>query len=95
MRGKLRAHRERFGELVDRLFARLRQSPKEITPKDVETHELRVALVDVVVSLIELPRPSPYEATGLRLVGEVHVEAVVDDDAASRHVTRARRKSHR
>ena len=74
IRGKLRTHRERFGELVDRLFVRLRQSNNEIAPDNLETKELRQALEDVVVSLRGLPRPAPYEATGLRLVGAVHVD---------------------
>jgi uncharacterized repeat protein (TIGR01451 family) len=73
-RGKLRAHRERFGESIDRLFVRLRQSNNEIATKDLETPELREGLADVVASLSRLPRPAPYEATGLRLVGAVHVD---------------------
>ncbi|MGH7329893.1 MAG: hypothetical protein ACREJX_16215, partial [Polyangiaceae bacterium] len=39
VRGKLRTLRERFGESVDRLFLRLRQSNGEVAQKDLETPE--------------------------------------------------------
>jgi uncharacterized repeat protein (TIGR01451 family) len=74
VRKRLRAYAEAFNELVDRLFIKLRLKDAEVAPDDIETQAIRDSLRDVIVALLSLPRPAPYEATGLRLTGAVRAD---------------------
>jgi hypothetical protein len=72
VRQHLRTHAERFNELADRLFIKLRLPDCDIGPEDLETEPFRSSLRDAIDAIRLLAAPAPYEASGLRLVGAVH-----------------------
>jgi uncharacterized repeat protein (TIGR01451 family) len=78
----LREHAERFSELADRLFVKLRLPEPNIVAADVETAALRESLRDVLVALSELPVAAPYEADGLRLISSLHGDELASAQAA-------------
>jgi hypothetical protein len=82
VRLRLRQHSERFNELVDRLFLKLRLPDAPVTGEDLESRGFRDSLRDVVGALRSLPTPAPYEASGLRLVGSVRADELAAADAA-------------
>jgi hypothetical protein len=81
-RRRLREHSERFSELADRLFVKLRLPEPNIVAADVETAALRESLRDVLAALRELPVAAPYEADGLRLISSLHGDELASAEDA-------------
>jgi hypothetical protein len=82
VRQHLRDHAERFNELADRLFIKLRLPDCDIVPEDLETETFRTSLRDAVDAIRLLAAPAPYEANGLRLIGAVRGDELAAASAA-------------
>jgi uncharacterized repeat protein (TIGR01451 family) len=70
----LRRHGELLGELVDRLFIKLRVPGATLERDDLETEQLRESLRNLLDALAREPAPERLDERGLRLVGMVDAE---------------------
>ena len=70
----LRRHGELLGELVDRLFIKLRVPDVTLERDDLETEQLRESLRNLLDALAREPAPERLDDRGLRLFGVVDAE---------------------